>query len=485
MKIANIFALTVGMILLLFSSLFAQGPDVLWEKTYGGQDDDYAYAMKPTLDGGYILCGKTESFGTEFADIYLVKTDSQGNIIWSKTFGRDTTDIGWDVQQTSDSGYIICGSTYSFGSWYPDIFIVRANHDGEMLWNKIFDWGLLNSGYSIQQTFDGGYIIAGSRGDNGYVIKTDSMGDTLWTNTYGGSNDEGFYSIQQTSDSGYITAGYTSSFGEGWDDVYLVKTDHNGNELWANTFGGERWESARSVQQTSDGGFILCGSSSSFGSAIRSVYVIKTNADGESLWTRIYGGSYVDRGRYIQQTTDCGYIITGETLSFGSGEADILAIKIDSLGNLSWMKAYGGSYWDKGHSICQTQDEGFMIAGSITSVDFDTEAFLLKTGPDFVDEENELPTTSPLLCLSFPNPFNNTTLVKYGLHKGENVLIEIYNLQGQRVKKLLGNKIETPGIHRITWDGKGSSGEELPNGVYFIHFRAEEHSTTEKLIKIR
>lgn len=475
----------MGLVLLLFSSLFAQGPSIIWERTYGGQDDDYAYAMKPTLDGGYILCGKTKSFGAEFGDIYLVKTDSQGNMLWSKTFGRDTTDVGWDVQQTSDRGYIIIGFTYHFGSWYPDIFMVRTNHEGEMLWNKIFDWGFINSGYSIQQTFDGCYIIAGCKADDAYVIKTDSMGDTIWTRTYGGTNDEVFYSIQQTSDSGYIAAGYTSSFGEGWDDVYLVKTDSYGNEIWAKTFGSDEWESARSVQQTPDGGYILCGSSSSFGSSVRSVYLIKTNADGESLWTRTYGGAYVDKGQFIQQTFDGGYIITGETQSFGSGEADILVLKIDSLGNLSWMKAYGGIYWDEGYSIYQTQDEGFIIAGSTTSEDFNTDAFLLKTGPDFVDEEDELPATSPLFCSSFPNPFSNTTLVKYGLHEGDNILIEIYNLQGQRVKKLLGNKIETPGIHRITWDGKGSSGKELSNGIYFIHFRAGEHSTSEKLIKIK
>lgn len=481
----NRLVLLVGMVLLLFSSLLAQGPNILWERTYGGQDYECAWAMRPTFDGGFILCGKTESFGAKFGDIYLVKTDSQGNMLWSKTYGRDTTDTGWDVQQTSDSGYIIIGSTCHFGSWYPDIIMVRTNHEGEMLWNKVFDWGLSNSGYSIQQTFDGCYIIAGSKDDDAYVIKTDSMGDTIWTKTYGGTNDEVFYSIQQTSDSGYITVGKTNSFGEGWDDVYLVKTDSSGNEIWAKTFGGGEWESARSVQQTPDGGYILCGSSSSFGSAVRSVYLIRTNSDGESLWTRTYGGSYVDYGHFIQQTTDGGHIITGKTQSFGSGEADILVIKIDSLGNLSWMKAYGGIYWDEGHSICQTQDEGFIIAGITTSVDFNADAFLLKTGPDFVDEDDELPATSPLFCSSFPNPFNSTTLVKYGLHEGDNILIEIYNLQGQRVKMLLSNKIETPGIHRITWDGKGNSGKAVSIGVYFIHFRAGMHSTSEKIIKIR
>jgi len=203
------------------------------------------------------------------------------------------------------------------------------------------DWG-----YSVQQTADGGYIVAGATKSYGagneavYLIKTNASGDTLWTRTYGGASADCGYSVQQTSDGGYIITGYTYSFGAGAPDsanVYLIKTDTSGDTLWTRTYSGTGNDYGRSVQQTADGGYIIAGYTHYFGMGppdSTNVYLIKTDASGDTLWTKTYGGTSPDFGYSVQQTADGGYVIAGYTASFGAGDDDVYLIKTDSLGNV-------------------------------------------------------------------------------------------------------------------------------------------------------
>ena len=198
------------------------------------------------------------------------------------------------------------------------------------------DW---DDGSSVQQTSDGGYIIAGytksfGAGGDVYLIKTDANGNLLWQKTYGGSGYDDGTSVKQTSDGGDIIAGWTESFGVGGRNVYLIKTDANGNLLWQKTYGGSDYDWVFSVQQTSDGGYIIAGLTESFGAGGRDVYLIKTDADGNLLWQKTYGGSDDDCGTSVQQTSDGGYIIAGYTFSFGAGEGDVYLIKTDANGNV-------------------------------------------------------------------------------------------------------------------------------------------------------
>jgi regulation of enolase protein 1 (concanavalin A-like superfamily) len=349
----------------------ADGPAVQWEKTFGGSGFDQGRSVQQTTDGGFIIAGETSSFGAGGGDVYLIKTDPNGNFLWQKTFGGSSGEWGCSVQQTSDGGYIISGDTYSFGAGYHDVYLIKTDPDGNLLWQNTFGGSGEEIGYSAQQTSDGGYIIAGETGSFGavksdvYLIKTDPNGNLLWQKTFGGSEWNVGYSVKETSDGGFIITGYTSSFGAGYPDVYLVKTDPNGNLLWQKTFGGSEDGWGLSVQQTSDGGFVIAGEIYSYITDDSDVYLIKTDPNGNLIWQKTFGGSSFDQGLSVQQTTDGGFIITGQTSSFDAGENDVYLIKTDPNGNLLWQKTFGGIYDDSGCSVQQTSDGGFVIAGHI------------------------------------------------------------------------------------------------------------------------
>jgi uncharacterized delta-60 repeat protein len=373
--------LSVSLVALFTQSAHAQ---VRFAKTYGGGDWDYAYSVQQTSDGGYIVVGSTASFGAGYENIFLIKTDANGNISWAKTYGGTEYDRASSVQQTSDGGYIVAGYTFSFGAG-SDVFLIKTDANGNISWAKTYggtDWDWASS---VQQTSDGGYIMAGYTGSFGaggdiLLIKTDANGNIIWAKTYGGTSYDEAYSVQQTSDGGYVLAGETWSFSAGAKDIFLIKTDANGDIIWAKTYGGTSYDEAYSVQQTSDGGYILAGETRSFGAGDYDIFLIKTDANGNIIWAKTYGGTSYDYAYSVQQTSDGGYIMAGETNSFGAGFYDAFLVKTDANGNIIWAKTYGGTYGDSAYSVQQTSDGGYIVAGytwSFGAGDFDI--FLIKT----------------------------------------------------------------------------------------------------------
>ncbi|MCH7761954.1 T9SS type A sorting domain-containing protein [candidate division TA06 bacterium] len=312
--------------------------DTVWTRTYGDGTDDKSHSVRQTSDGGYIIAGCTKCETSTSTDIYLIKTDPLGNTLWTRAYDRNDQDRSYSVQQTSDGGYIITGCTDCSTS-DEDIYLVKTDSLGDTLWTRTFGGTNVDVGMSVKQTADGGYVIAGftvsfgSGSGDVYLIKTDSLGDTLWTRTYGGTMNDAGSSVQQTvPDGGYIIAGFTRSFGSGSSDIYLIKTDSLGETLWTKTFGGTMLDGGSSVQQTQDGGYIIAGQTASFGAGMYDVYLIKTDFMGNAAWTRIYGGRLFEIGSSVQQTSDGGYIIVGYTESFDPGNRDVYLIKTNEAG---------------------------------------------------------------------------------------------------------------------------------------------------------
>ena len=356
-----------------FSALWtlpASAQDVLWSRTYGGSYSEWGYSVQQTTDGGYIVAGRALSFsGGNYDDVYLVKTDSVGNTQWSRTYGGSDHDFGRCVQQTADGGYVVVGWTFSFGAGSRDVYLVKTDSLGGLLWSRTYGGDGWDYGYSVQQTPDGGYIVVGNTNSFGvgdrdvYLIKTNSGGDIVWTRTYGGSDNDWGYSVQQTSDGGYVAAGHTLSFGAGGLDVYLIKTDSTGDTLWTRTYGDSGGEAGWSAQQTIDGGYILTGGTNSFGAGESDAFLIKTDSGGDALWSRTYGGSKVDGGFSVHQMTDGGYVVAGWTETFVAGDSNVYLVRTDSLGDVLWSRTYGGDSYDYGQAIQQTMDGGYVVAG--------------------------------------------------------------------------------------------------------------------------
>ncbi len=312
---------------------------VLWSKQYGSSNSEDLFAAVETPGGNFIAVGYTYGIN---GDLYVINTDAGGNIIWSKTFDIGPNEYGYAIARTTDSKYVIVGSTYTGTD--NDIYFLKIDSLGNLLWSKQFNNGVGNSyeiGFDLKQTSDGGYAIAGYTDGSGaglfdvYVIKTDSSGNIQWDRTYGGSNNEfGGYSISETAGGGYIIGGSTSTFGAGNGDYYLVRADATGNILWSKTFGGSATEYGYSCRQTVDGGFVLTGFTNSFGSGMNDAYLVKTDSAGSLQWSRTYGTVSDELASWVMQTPDNGFIITGYPYNFGPPLTDIHIIKTDPLGNI-------------------------------------------------------------------------------------------------------------------------------------------------------
>lgn len=343
-----------------------------WSMTFGSEREERAYSVQQTSDGGYVVAGEADSYAAGGLDVWLIRTDAEGDKLWSRVIGGMEYDGARSVQQTSDGGYIVAGTTESHGASGSDMWLIKTDASGREVWAKAIGGADHDNGFSVQQTSDGGYFIAGwtfSSGAGGcdlWLVKTDTAGNVVWDKTYGGSYYEMVGSARQTSDGGYVITGLTCSFGAGGRDVWLVKTDSSGDTVWTRTFGGAEDDWGQSVRQTADGGYVIAGITSSYGAGREEVWLIKTDAGGNAAWAKTFGGASSDCAYSVQQTADRGYVIAGSTESYGSGQGDVWLIRTDAGGNRVWDRTFGGLNQDWGHSVWEIP-EGYVVAGSTSS----------------------------------------------------------------------------------------------------------------------
>ena len=354
-----------------------------WARTYGGIDFDRAFFIQQTSDGGYVAAGYTASGGAGISDFWVLKLSLAGVIEWQHAYGGSGDDVAYSVQETSDGGYVVAGYTYSFGAGESDYWILKLTSEGDVEWQ--FTYGGIgdDAAYAIQETSDKGYIVAGYTHGYGaqtsdvWILKLTSEGYIEWEHIYGGTGDDVAYSVQETSEGGYIVAGSTQYLGALDHDFWVLKLTSAGFFEWQRIYGGYGDDVAYYIQETSDEGYIVAGDTDSFGVKESELWVLKLTSIGNIEWERIYGGSDNDYLNCIQETSDGGYIVTGHTDSFGAGESDLLVLKLSSIGDIEWQRAYGGSEEDVAYFIQGTSDEGYIAAGYTDSFGAGGSDFLL------------------------------------------------------------------------------------------------------------
>jgi methyl-accepting chemotaxis protein len=428
-------------------------PFVFEQKMYGGIGDEHSTCTQPTSDGGLIT---TVHDGDRS---YILKTNNLGNKEWQKNIDLTSVGVVWcnSIQQTQDGGYIIAGEidVQSTGilAFNHQILLIKTDAAGTQQWYKTIGGETKDIAYSVQVTPDGGYIIGGSTEKygtllrNSYVVKTDSSGKIIWEKSFGGNLDNIAYCLQVTSDGGFVIAGFISTLNARWD-IYLIKLDSSGNEMWEKTIGGARNDVAYSIQTTSDGGLIIAGSTASFGTNL-DIYLIKTDSSGNKVWEKNIGGPLDDFARSIQVTPDGGYIIAGQTLSFG-GKLNVYLVKVDSSGNKMWEKNFGGEEDDIAVSVQVTTEGGYLTVGDSNSFSAGySDVYLvrlydmgqvtnnLKTG---LKEQNtsitNLSTQTNDLQSSLQSTNNNISKLQSDLQSSNNQIKDLQTSTNDQIKDL-------------------------------------------------
>ena len=468
---------------------FGQSPDTLWTRTYGGNDFEFGTDVLLSKDGGYIICGNTKSYGVGDLDVYMLKINDSGKTLWTQTYGGVWGEVGWSLNESGDGGYAIAGETWSYGAGQNDMLLIKTDASGNMEWMKTYGSNGNEWCRTMLNTKDGGYMLVGSTKPDGaqysdiYLVKTDASGDTVWTKTYGGEGDEIGNWIQETSDNGYIICGSTNSYGFGANDIYVIKTNIMGDTIWTKTYGGEDHDIGNCIQVTKDDGCIVLGITNSLGNGASDVYLLELNSSGDTIWTQVYGGTENDEPISVKETEDQGYIIVGLTESFGAGSGDVWLIRTDSAGDTLWTQTYGGTEFDEAPSIQLTRDGGYILVGTTESFGAGSgDVWLIKTTSDLSgiieDHITEIPVDF-VLNQNYPNPFNPSTKITFTLPKTETIKLQVYNTLGQMVGNLVEDKLQA-GSHAVEFNTS-----HLPSGVYFYRLQAGEWVDVKKMIVLK
>jgi hypothetical protein len=391
-----------------FSQETAKAPVIQWQKKFGGSGSGIANGIQQTTDGGYIVAGTTTSNDGEVTnhhggnDIWIVKLNDSGSIQWQKALGGSKDESASSIQQTSDGGYIIAGITSSMDGDVTnkkvdngiDYWVIKLDANGNIQWQKVFGGDSYDEAKSVQQTIDGGYIIVGSSrsnfenekreglldgfNDKTWVIKLNENGSIQWQKVFGGKGYDNPESVQQTKDKGFIIVGKTNNniITSASDfNFYVVKLNESGTIQWQKSLGGTNGDYAYSVQQTKDGGYIIAGTTQSIDGDVTNIpggsqdfWIVKLSTAGDILWQKAFGETAKDTLYSIQQTEDGGYIMAG---SSGVNDIDANVIKLNKKGDVEWQKSMGGSEYDEIRSIQQTKDNGYIMAGFSNSTDED------------------------------------------------------------------------------------------------------------------
>lgn len=457
--------LLLSFIFFAFISL-GQPPDSLWMLNYGGADHDLGFDVLEDDDGIYYAIGKTRSSGNGGYDAFVVKLDNNGGVIWEKTYGGALDEQIVSICPALYQGFMLAGYTSTDAQGISDIWILYISEDGDSIASVKYGGLTSDQAYCIRPNVDQGYIVTSRTsvyqwGDQVYLMKLDVSLDTIWTKTFGGPSQDYGHWVEETSDYGYIIAGrtYTSSAPE-TGDAWAIRTDNNGDTLWTRKYGGDDEDIFYAVAETDDG-FLFAGQTWSFGAGLIDVFVVRTDYNGDTIWTKTYGGSNADYAFRIFKTEDNAWLISGYSESL-TGSRDVYLVKIDSDGNLLWEDYYGNNldneYMYGGNP---TADGGFIFAGKNDKYyGSDDDMFVLKLGPEGVGVKEFSCFASPAINIR-PNPSNGIFTLELSGVSEDAYDIKVIDLSGD-IMQVFSLK---PGAKKIIDMSGNASGTYLIRGT--------------------
>jgi hypothetical protein len=484
--------LGIGIVAVCTGAAYAAVPDSLWMRAYGDTETQEIRCITETSDGGYIFAGSTwiEDISGGHVEAYVVKLNSDGDTLWTTNFRGTGEARAYAVRETFDGGYITTG----YYGYLPvvddrDVFLTKLNSLGGILWERTYGGTEYDEAFDLQVLHgDSGFVVTGYTrsfgvyGSDVYLIRTDSAGDTLFTRYYGYTiNDKG-YSICEMTD-GYAICGITQPAGY---DLYLIKTTSHLDTMWTKTYGGTETDAGYSVRLVpADFGLIIGGTTASFGAGGDDGWALRTNINGDTLWTRTVGDTLYNRFFSVDTTSGGGYVFGGQYGHVPLEERDFYAAKLAADGTVEWEARYGTSNEDVALCIEQTSDDRYILGGY--TKDWDTgnmDAFVVRLGSD--DESGIEPRRTPsgLMVASLPNPFTGSVRIVFELDVKTEAQLRIYDVTGKLVTQVSSGTLY-PGRHEFDWDGRASSGKGSPPGIYFCRLSTGGREAMTKIVLAR
>ena len=426
------------LLILSFNSGSAQ---VCFEKTFGNLDDDYGNAIHTTFQGGYIICGYTTNLITSEQDLYVIMVDQNGDSLWTKSMAFSSLDMRPYVEETFDSGFVIAGKMFNVSS------LIKFDRNGDTLWSKRYPTEAeFESLFGVIQTPDSGFILSGTQQGTSFwdisavLIKTDRYGEFKWRKTFGHSGYCTGRRVEIASDNGFVICGGYDPPGEN-SDAWIVKTNDQGIHNWDREIGGNNTlESLFDVKRTPDSGYILCGGYYP-GLLILSgdMYLVKTNINGIVQWTKQIGWENNDSGNSVDVTPDGGFIACGSTNGFPETDENLFLVRTNANGDTLWTRSFGGPYQDAGTSVLCTSDGGFIVTGITRSFGCGgSEVYLIKTNENGVITSDFLKKDFPVMI--FPNPNDGLFRIKSGQHISRVELMDSRGIMILKKQNIAGNE---------------------------------------------
>lgn len=464
----------LAIIMTAISSALAQAPDIEWIQYYDFNIPNECWDMIQTSDSGYALIG-TAGDTLINADVFLIKTDGYGDTLWTRSYGGDLVDAGRSIRQTSDGGYIIAGFTTSFGAGGRDLYLIKADSTGDTVWTRTFGGVFDEEGRCVQLVGNNAYAIAGwtssfgLAGDDFYLVKTDTAGGLIWEKTFGTTNDARAWSLALTPAGHYAMLGWVGNYNS---NMYFVLANDRGNQISAKSYGDSGSDEGRAIINVNYAdyeNFILCGKYTSYSNPY--ICVMRVTTMGYIMWERLF---YIGTiGHCIARTSDGGYIVGGYS---ASDNVLVYIVKTGSDGNEQWTKYVTIESAAKVRAIRQASDGGYAFAGNDVDLSFLVKLSLPQGGID----EHAGPIPDDIsLCQNNPNPFNSETRISFSLRFDADIDISIYNIEGKFVYCLLRG-YHPAGEHSLTWDAS-----DLPSGIYFARLHSNNGAKSIKILLIK